>query len=133
MNAQPDLFGAPLELEKARADRRSNLARDIAEGLLVDVPMSRNDHPETSHEAGEYLHRSGARASMQRTIRDFVSRFPGCILLEIAAGTGIEKHNVASRLAELKGSSPPLVRQGDKREMTTGNKRLRYLTWWPAT
>jgi len=130
VNAQLDIFDRQLpELEKARAERRSNFAQDISDGLLVDVPMSRTDHPDTSHEAGEWLHRSGGRASMQKAILEHVRKYPGCIYLEIAAALGIERHNVASRLAEMKGV---LVRQGEKRELELGGKRLHYLTWWPT-
>lgn len=112
---------ARLSLEAARAVRRQGTA-----GLLADVPRSRRDDPNTSHEAADAIRRSGALHAHQQIVLETVRNHPGATYVEIAGYSGLERHAVARRLKELE---PTYIRRGEEVKRP-GPRPL--LTWWPA-
>ncbi len=115
----------PPDLDKARAQRRANVARNIADGLLCDTPIARNSDPATSHGAADFLRRTGARASQQKLILDVVRRLPGLTVVEIAVQCGLNDHKVGKRLSDLAHAQK--ISRGDERVVNG----LSYTTWWP--
>jgi len=115
----------PPDLDKARAERRANVARNIADGLLCDMPIARNTDPATSHAAADFLRTSGTRTSHQMLILDVVRRLPGLTVVEIAVQCGLNDHKVGKRLSDLANARK--ISRGDERQV--GN--LGYTTWYP--
>lgn len=113
------------DLDKARAERRANLASNIAAGLLCDTPIARNTDPNASHAAAEFMRASGARASQQQRILDVVRRLPGLTVVEIAVQVGLNDHKVGKRLSDLANAAK--IERGDERVV----EGLSYTTWWP--
>lgn len=108
-------------LEAARAVRRKG-----TRGLIADVPRSRLNDPETSHEAAEQIRRSGVLAGHQTAILNAVKRWPGLSSLEIAARLQLDRHQVARRLKEIETAQR--IRRGEAKHINGRN----HLTWWPA-
>lgn len=115
----------PPDLDKARAERRANVARGIEHGLLCDTPIARNTDPETSHQAAEFMRATGAGASQQQRILDMVRRLPGLTVVELAVQVGLNDHKVGKRLSDLANAKK--IERGDERVVGS----LSYTTWWP--
>lgn len=116
----------PPDLDKARAQRRANVAQDRRAGLIADFPAARNTDPETSHAAAQQVRKSGAKAAHQQRVLDAVLRLPGLTYRELAVQCGLERHEVARRLPELERAL--LTRKGEERVVDGYS----YTTWWPA-
>jgi len=108
-------------LENARQQRRMGTP-----GLIADLPRSRGQDPDSSHDAAEAIRRSGALATQQQAILTAVRRWPGLTSLELAARLKFDRYQVARRLPEIETAGK--VRRG---EIKTINRR-KHLTWWPA-
>lgn len=108
-------------LEQARAERRQGTA-----GLMADLPRSRSDDPESSHDAADAVRRSGALAAQQKAVLEAVKQWPGLTSLELAARLKLDRYQVARRLPEIETAGR--IRRG---EIKTINHR-KHLTWWPA-
>lgn len=128
MNAQLSLLELPLPMpiDKAQAERRSNVTRNIDQGLISEAPAARNTDPETSHEAVDFIQATGQRAAHQRIVLDMVRKLPGLTYRELSVQTGLERHAVMRRLDDLVDASK--IVKGEKRLVG----KLRYTTWWPA-
>lgn len=59
-------------LEQAMAERRQGTA-----GLMADTPRARRTDPETSHDAGDKVRRTGELGKQQRMVLEAVKRWPG--------------------------------------------------------
>lgn len=122
-------FDLPVtDLDKARAQRRAAVSRNIRQGLIAEVPAARETDPLTSHAAIKATTESGKRTTHQRRVLDCVTRLPGLTFHEIAVQVGLNEHATMKRLGDLKGSRPPLVRHGEARVV---NGRP-CVTWWPC-
>lgn len=108
-------------LESAREQRRQG-----TQGLMADLPRSRAQDPESSHDAADAIRRSGALAGQQKAVLEAVKRWPGLTSLELAARLRFDRYQVARRLPEIETAGQ--VRRG---EIKTINRR-KHLTWWPA-
>jgi hypothetical protein len=97
-------------------------------GLHVCPPgaAARATDPQSSHQAAHQVERSGKADSHRALCLKAVKAAPGSTSAEIAAATGLERHEAARRLPELRLRG--LVRNGDQRECgETGNQSM---TWW---
>lgn len=108
-------------LDVAREQRRQGTA-----GLIADLPRSRGNDPESSHDAADAIRRSGALAGQQKAVLEAVRRWPGLTSLELAARLKFDRYQVARRLPEVETTGQ--VKRGD---LKTINRR-KHLTWWPA-
>lgn len=115
---QLGLFDLPAARARRHAGRR---------GLLADTPRARRDDPETSHEAADWVRRSGVLRGHQQLVLGAVRKHPGATYLEIATASGLDRHAVARRLKELE---PFHVKRG---EIVRRPGQRPLLTWWPAT
>ena len=59
-------------LSDAQAERKRG-----TRGLLADLPRARHSDPDTSHEAGDAVRRSGELGKQQKLVLDAVRRWPG--------------------------------------------------------
>ncbi len=110
-----------LDLPAAIMQRRQG-----TRGLLADTPRARREDPSTSHEAAEWIRRSGVLKGHQQLVLDTVRKHPGSTYLEIAQAAGLERHAVARRLKELE---PMHIRRGEEVKRP-GPRPL--TTWWPV-
>jgi hypothetical protein len=110
-----------LSLSSARANRRQG-----TRGLRTDTPRARRDDPNSSHEAADWVRRSGVLKGHQQLVLDTVRAHPGATYVEIAGYANIERHAVARRLKELE---PHHIRRGEEVKRP-GPRPL--LTWWPV-
>lgn len=110
-----------LDLPAAQARRRQG-----TKGLLADTPRSRRDDPSTSHEAADWVRRSGVLRGHQLLVLETVRKRPGSTYVEIAEACGLDRHAVARRLKELE---PMHIRRGEEVKRP-GPRPL--LTWWPV-
>jgi predicted HTH transcriptional regulator len=75
--------------------------------------LARNTDPSTSHEAVERIEASGKRATHKESLLKAVQAVPRQTSAEYANLVGLERHEAARRLADLKNDG--LVEQVDKR------------------
>lgn len=114
-----------IDFDKARAQRRAYVGRDIAAGLICDTPAARVTDPDTSHEAADFI-RATSKANHQQRILDCVQRLPGLTVIEIARQVGLDHVRVGKRMSELE-TAQRIVR-GEKRRVG----KLNYCTWFPT-
>jgi DNA-binding IclR family transcriptional regulator len=90
--------------------------------------LARTTDPHTSHDVAEAVTTSGkAQAHRALALRE-VRALPGQTSGELAAAAGLERHEAARRLSDLKNAG--LVLQGAARRCTAlGTTQV---TWWPA-
>lgn len=75
--------------------------------------LHRVTDPDTSRMAAIATTISGRRESHKRILLDAVVRWPGSTSAELASWAGLERHEAARRLADLRNDGA--VRQGPKR------------------
>lgn len=95
-----------------------------------DMPLfmanyRRNDPP-TSREAATIAESSGSLNVQRRQCLDTVKSHPGLTSAEIAREAGLERHQAARRLPELRTAG--LLRNGEIRRCRVCGKQS--LTWW---
>ena len=88
---------------------------------------ARRTDPSTSHEAAARAERHGAK-TQRATILTALRGRPGLTSAEYAVETGIDRHNAARRLSELKHDG--VAKQCEKR--ICGVKGTKAVTWYPA-
>ena len=98
--------------------------------LFADLPRSRRNDPETSHEAAEAIKASGELCRQQAEVLAALRRWPGSTSIELAGRMGVGRHLTARRLPELDGV---WARKGDpgKGEYRVANGR-RHVQWFPT-
>ena len=106
--------------------RAKELRKRGTKGLLADTPRSRRDDPSTSHEAADWVRRSGVLRGHQLLVLETVRKRPGSTYVELAEACGLDRHAVARRLKELE---PFHIRRGEEVKRP-GPRPL--LTWWPV-
>ena len=89
---------------------------------------SRRTDPDTSSAAAIQHEGSGKAASNRELVLSYVRTFPGKTSSELAILTGLERHEAARRLADLKHIGE--VYQGDRRACSTNGNFM--MTWLPA-
>lgn len=92
---------------------------------ITESPAARSTDPETSHEAARRVTESGVRQGHAERVLAAVRAHPGMTSRELAGPTGLERHEVARRLADLANAG--LVEQQDARPCSVG--RGRAVTW----
>lgn len=76
--------------------------------------LHRVSDPDTSREAAIETTRSGRRDSHKQMLLEALSKWPSSTSAELALWTGLERHEGARRLADLRNDG--MVRQGAKRK-----------------
>lgn len=105
------------------------LNQDFARIMRVETPASRATDPDTSRTAEKKITAGGKRGSHQRTLYEAVLAAPGLTSRQYSQRTGIEYHEVARRLPEVRTAQ--LIRNGHAVKCPiSGNEAT---TWWPAT
>lgn len=91
------------------------------------MPALSHAHNLTSQLAAQRTDDSGADQTQREIIYAYLCDHPGDTSQEISAATGIESHDVSSRLTELRDEGR--VWNGDKRKCREKNQTM--LTWFP--
>jgi len=95
-------------------------------GTLFAEPLARTTDPSTSHEAAAAA--KNTAATHGAIVLLCITDKPGRTASEIAAITGLDRHAVNRRTADLERRLG-LIRRGDPRKGTGERKEL---TWWPV-
>lgn len=128
MSAQLSIFDfPPPDVDKARAEKRANLATVIDHGAICDTPAARNTDPDSSHAAARAVRLNGSRASIQQRALEIVQKLPGLTVVEIAVQLGLQSHTVGRRLSDL--FQAERIKKGTEDRYVDG---LPYTTWWPV-
>ena len=90
--------------------------------------LARRTDPETSRAAADKHAASGSRASHKRLLLEALHRSPGLTSAEYAKHTGLDRHEAARRLADLRNDGD--ARQGERRQC--GVCRKTCVTWEPT-
>ncbi len=106
--------------------------QDVRTGPMKFKPSTRRTDPVTSLEAEARVMRSGDRETHCRKLLNLVRRYPGMTSAELASICGMERHEAARRLSDLKNPlvGPKLVKQGPKRKCKRSG---RMAVIWEAT
>ena len=100
---------------------------DLGDACLhADIPRARRSDPSTSHAAAERMIRTGTAKAHQHKILIAVRQYPGSTYVELAAITGLERHAVGRRLAEIETGG--YIRRGHP--VTRGGRPM--LAWYPV-
>lgn len=91
-------------------------------------PLHRVTDPTTSREAAKQHAASGARESHKRRLREALAEHPGLTSAEYGRLVGLERHEAARRLADLRNDGD--AEQGPKRPC--GVCRKTCVTWRPT-
>ena len=91
----------------------------------IQTPAARNTDPRTSHMAAEAMTKSGKRQSNIEKCFKAVLDNPGSSSAKIAKVTGLDRHEAARRLADLKGLR---VKQGAPEYCDVCKREC--VTWW---
>jgi predicted HTH transcriptional regulator len=89
---------------------------------------ARATDPASSHQAALRATASGKADAHCHICLEAVIAVPGRTSAEIAKATGLERHEAARRLSDLKVRG--LARQGEQRPCRTNGKLA--VTWWPV-
>ena len=92
------------------------------------VPNFRSTDPVTSAIAGQEIIKKGIAAEQQAICLACIKNTPGLTSAEIADRTGLERHQPARRLSELRRMNE--IYSGDKRICSINGTFC--LTWWPV-
>jgi hypothetical protein len=95
---------------------------------VIEMPAARATDPQSSHDAAEAHTASGARQCHIEVVVAQVRAFEGLTSAEIAARTGLERHEAARRLPDAEKAGA--VRKGMPRKCSISNKLV--TTWWPT-
>jgi hypothetical protein len=95
--------------------------------MNIQTPAARNTDPDTSHLAAHSVTTTGTRHTNNQKCREAVENNPGASSAKIAKITGLDRHEAARRLSDLRGIS---VEQGEPVRCKLCNNRL-CVTWWP--
>lgn len=115
----------PIPLDKARAQHRAVVKKEIDDGLIVGTPAARNTDPETSHKAAAHIIANGSRASIQKRCLDMVEQLPGLTVNGIGKQLHLHSHTVGRRLSDL--AKAQRIVEGPVR-IEDG---IAYTTYWP--
>ena len=96
--------------------------------LNIQTPIARNNDPNASHEAGEYMNASGHRARHQEMAVKAVELYAGMTSLEIATHANLCRFMLARRLPECELAKR--VRRGQERRCSISKRKA--ATWYPA-
>jgi len=99
-----------------------------ANGLQC-VANARRSDPGTSHEAARKIESSGRADAHRRVCLNWVRQHPGRTSAEIAQSVGLDRHQAARRLPDLRRSGK--VRSDEPRRICTVTGG-RSMTWWPV-
>jgi hypothetical protein len=95
--------------------------------MTISAPLARSTDPHTSHDAAEAVTSGKAQAHRALALRE-VRALPGQTSGELAAVAGLERHEAARRLSDLKNAG--LVLQGAPRRCSALGTTC--VTWWPV-
>lgn len=87
---------------------------------------ARSTDPASSHQAARRVTASGKADAHCQVCLEAVIAVPGRTSAEIAKATGLERHEAARRLSDLKARG--LARQGEQRPCRTNGRMA--VTWW---
>lgn len=90
-------------------------------------PAARATDPATSHEAARKVEKSGRAQTNRARCLDAVKAQPGATSGEIAKAAGLERHEAARRLPELRDKLGMVKNEGQRKCKVTGNPSIQ---WW---
>ena len=93
---------------------------------MIQTPASRNSDPHTSHEAEEFINKTGIRNSQQRDVLAGLKIHPGHTSRELAKMLGLDRYVVARRLPEL---VPMYVEKGIAHKCNISGRQA--IVWYP--
>ncbi|MCK5127675.1 MAG: MarR family transcriptional regulator [candidate division Zixibacteria bacterium] len=94
---------------------------------MIKTPASRSSDPHTSHEAEEFINKTGIRESQQMEVLAWLKLLPGHTSRELAMISGIDRYIVARRLPEL---APMHAEKGEARKCNDSGRQA--ITWYPV-
>jgi predicted HTH transcriptional regulator len=101
-------------------------AAQIELDFTVLPPAARRTDPDSSKDAAWEMDWSGARGKQMGQVYELLSRLPGRTSLELAQHSGLDRYQIARRLADLEHAG--LVAKGAKRQCAVGNRPA--MEWW---
>jgi len=93
------------------------------------MAKARRTDPSTSHDAARKVERAGKAENNRTKCFEALLRLGGQTSAEVAVMAGLDRHEAARRLPELRDANQ--VRNGDKRRCSITNNMA--LTWWVVT
>ncbi len=93
---------------------------------LPKLPRARRSNPTSSHEAADFVERTGLAQQQAARALSAVRAYPGRTSQELATLSQLDRYELARRLPELRVAGQ--VRNGVKRQCTVTGQQA--LEWW---
>ena len=104
--------------------------------LFTDPPMARASDPDSSHRAADAQVRTGKAAAERLLLESALKRWPGQTSIALGERTGIERHEAARRLSDMRDTYltatdvDPATGLGPQRTKENPGGYPGQIRWW---